>query len=68
MNNIHKQIFKGDGALIFKCSEAVLKNRISALSSHIGSFIDQESTILKTDHSCAEHLIPKIVNVAKFYT
>jgi len=40
IGNIHKQIFKGDGALIFKCSEAVLKNKINALSQNIGSFID----------------------------
>lgn len=68
MSNIHKQIFKGDGELIFKCSEAVLKNIINALSQNIGSFIDYECTILKIDYSCTEHLIRKIVNVAKFYT
>jgi hypothetical protein len=51
MSNIRKQIFKGDGELIFKCSEAVLKNIIDALLQHIGSFIDYECTILKTDHS-----------------
>lgn len=68
MGNIHKQIFKGDGALVFKCFEAVLKNIINALSQNIGSFIDYEGIISKIDHSCAEHLISKIVNVAKFYT
>lgn len=68
MSNIHKQIFKGDGALIFKCSEAVLKNIIDALLQHIGSFVDYEGIILKIDYSCANHLIQKIVNVAKFYT